>query len=95
MLPFSPFVNSWYAQSLIRSNPSVEADAFMHHLKKGSMGATHVAFAIVHSMDYLLTWNRTHLANATLQQALIEYCHYHQIHVPVICPPELLARPQT
>ena len=61
---------------------------------KAQLDATHVAFAIVHRMDYLLTWNCTHLANATLQKTLFEYCTYHRIHMPVICTPELLTKPQ-
>ncbi len=61
---------------------------------KAAMDATHVAFSIVHRMDYLLTWNCTHLANATLQKTLFEYCTYHHLHMPVICTPELLTKPQ-
>ena len=60
---------------------------------RAQMDATHVAFAIVHRMDYLLTWNCTHLANATLQKTLFEYCTYHHLHMPVICTPELLTKP--
>ncbi len=60
---------------------------------RAQMDATHVAFAIVHRMDYLLTWNCTHLANAILQRKLLEYCGYHGLHVPVICTPELLTKP--
>ena len=62
--------------------------------RTAEMDATHVAFAIVHRMDYLLTWNCTHLANATLQKTLFEYCSYYHIHMPVICTPELLTKPQ-
>jgi len=54
----------------------------------------HVAFAIVHRLDDLLTWNCTHLANATLQKTLFEYCTYHRLHMPVICTPELLTKPE-
>ena len=61
--------------------------------QKAQMDATHVAFAVVHRMDYLLTWNCTHLANATLQKTLFEYCTYHHLHMPVICTPELLTKP--
>ena len=39
---------------------------------RAQMDATHVAFAITHRMDYLLTWNCTHLANAILQRKLLE-----------------------
>jgi hypothetical protein len=62
---------------------------------KAKMDATHVAFAIVHRMDYLLTWNCTHMANASLQKTLFEYCTYHHLHMPVICTPELLTHPQS
>ena len=61
---------------------------------KAALDAAHVAFAIVHRMDYLLTWNCTHLADATLQKTLFEYCTYHRLHMPVICTPELLPKPE-
>lgn len=62
--------------------------------QKAEMDATHVAFAVVHRMDYLLTWNCTHLANATLQKTLFEYCTHHHLHMPVICTPEHLTKPE-
>jgi len=73
------------------------ADSIVHLLQlppKAEMDAIHVAFAIVHRMDYLLTWNCTHLANATLQKALFEFCTYHHLHMPVISTPELLTKPE-
>lgn len=57
---------------------------------KAALDAVHVAFAIVHRMDDLLRWNCTHLANATLQKTLFEYCTYRRLYMPVICTPELL-----
>lgn len=57
---------------------------------KAEADATHLALAILHRITYLLTWNCTHLANPVLQKELIDYCHYHRLHVPVICTPELL-----
>jgi len=54
--------------------------------------ASHLGLAIVHKMDYLLTWNCTHLANALLQKELLDFCGYHRLHVPVICTPETLIR---
>ncbi len=47
--------------------------------------------AILHRMDYLLTWNCTHLANASLQQDMMEYCHYHKLHDLIVCTPETLS----
>ncbi len=61
---------------------------------KAATDASHLALAIRHQIDYLLTWNCTHLANAVLQKELIDYCGYHQLHVPVICTPETLIKLQ-
>lgn len=52
--------------------------------------ASHLGMAILHRMDYLLTWNCTHLANATLQKDLHEYCLYHKLHFLIVCTPEPL-----
>jgi hypothetical protein len=57
---------------------------------KAVMDAFHVSFCIVHQMDYLLTWNCTHLANPVLQKELVEYCRYHDLHIPIICTPQSL-----
>jgi hypothetical protein len=63
---------------LLKIPPKAEADA------------THLALTILHRLTYLLSWNCTHLANPALQKELIEYCNYHQLHIPVVCTPELL-----
>jgi len=57
---------------------------------KAYTDASHLALAIVHRMDYLLTWNCTHLANAVLQKELLDYCGYHRLHVPIVCTPKTL-----
>lgn len=57
---------------------------------KAYTDASHLGLAILHRMDYVLTWNCTHLANAVLQKELLEYCMYHQLHVPVVCTPHTL-----
>lgn len=58
--------------------------------QKAVIDAAHLALAILHEMDYLLTWNCTHLANAVLQKELIDYCGYHELHFPIICTPRTL-----
>ncbi|NJM36990.1 MAG: type II toxin-antitoxin system VapC family toxin [Akkermansiaceae bacterium] len=58
--------------------------------EKARLDAAHLSMPIIHRMDYLLTWNCTHLANPVLQKILLEYCNYHSLHVPVICTPEHL-----
>lgn len=52
--------------------------------------AAHVAIAAAHGMDYLLTWNCTHMANAVNRpriEELITSCGY---RCPVICTPDEL-----
>ena len=58
---------------------------------RAATDAGHLSMAILHRMDYLLTWNCTHLANAILQKEMMDYCHYHKLHVPIVCTPETLS----
>jgi len=52
--------------------------------------ATHIAIATVHGMDYLLTWNCKHIANAQMQKAVAEICRVAGYEPPTICTPEEL-----
>ena len=42
--------------------------------ERAAIDALHVAIAAVHGMDYLLTWNCTHIANATLREPIESVC---------------------
>ena len=75
--------------------PEVEplAEALFRLLRlpvKAVIDASHLAMCILHRMDYLLTWNCTHLANPVLQKELVEYCRYNDLYIPIICTPEAL-----
>ena len=52
--------------------------------------ALHIALAAVHGMDFLLTWNCKHLANAQLLGAVSEILLQNGYASPVICTPEEL-----
>ena len=52
--------------------------------------ALHVAVAAVHGMDYLLSWNCTHIANATIRRAIDKQCRASGYDPPVICTPQEL-----
>jgi predicted nucleic acid-binding protein len=59
---------------------------------KAQIDALHIATATVNGMDYLLTWNCRHIANATHRTAMSEICVSAGYVMPVICTPlELLA----
>lgn len=52
--------------------------------------AAHIAICIVHGMDYLLTWNCTHIANAMYQPIIRDICDDFGFSIPVICTPDQL-----
>jgi predicted nucleic acid-binding protein len=68
-------------QLLTRSNLPPKAD----------VDAIHIAAATVHGMDYLLTWNCKHIANAKIRRKLAEICLDIGYELPILCTPyELL-----
>ena len=52
--------------------------------------AAHIAVATVNEMDYILTWNCKHLANAQIIRRLAFVCNRQGYSMPVICTPEEL-----
>jgi hypothetical protein len=58
--------------------------------EKAAPDAAHIAIAAVHSMDYLLTWNCSHIANAEIIPSIINVCVSHGFQCPIICTPEEL-----
>lgn len=57
---------------------------------RAAIDALHVALAAVHGMDYLLTWNCTHIANAALREPIGSVCRANGFEPPTICTPEEL-----
>jgi predicted nucleic acid-binding protein len=58
--------------------------------KKAVEDALHIAIAITHGVDYLLTWNCKHIANAEKQHTITAKCHKKDFKTPIICTPEEL-----
>ncbi len=59
--------------------------------EKAQIDALHIAVATVHGMDYLLTWNCHHIANARLRHQIESVCEANGYAAPIICTPlELL-----
>ncbi len=52
--------------------------------------AAHIAIAAFHNIDYLLTWNCRHLANAQVMRRISLVCDRLGRRMPVICTPEEL-----
>ncbi|MFH1195928.1 MAG: type II toxin-antitoxin system VapC family toxin [bacterium] len=52
--------------------------------------AFHISIATIHGMDYLLTWNCKHIANAVIRGRIEKACNEAGYIIPVICTPEEL-----
>ena len=52
--------------------------------------AYHIAIAAAGGMDYLLTWNMTHIANAALRKRIDQVCRLFEVEPPTICTPDEL-----
>lgn len=81
LLELNQAVRDLAGQFLARSNlPPKAAD-----------DAVHIATATVYDLDYLLTWNCKHIANAQIQRKLAEISLDFGYQLPIICTPyELL-----
>jgi predicted nucleic acid-binding protein len=54
---------------------------------KAADDAIHIAAATVHGLDYVLTWNCKHIANAQIQRKLAEISNSFRYKLPTICTP--------
>ena len=52
--------------------------------------ALHVAIAAVNGIEYLLTWNCTHIANAHTRPKIEATCRAFGYEPPIICTPQEL-----
>jgi predicted nucleic acid-binding protein len=52
--------------------------------------AAHIAIAAYYGIDFLLTWNSAHIANAALRPRIEEVCRRSGFRPPVLCTPDEL-----
>ncbi|MEX0725101.1 MAG: type II toxin-antitoxin system VapC family toxin [Planctomycetaceae bacterium] len=58
--------------------------------KNAEVDALHIAVAAVNGIEYLLTWNCTHIANASFQSRIEMICRSAGLEPPTICTPQQL-----
>ena len=58
--------------------------------QRAATDAAHIAIAAIHGMDFLMTWNCVHIANAIIARSVSQICRQHGLECPVICTPEEL-----
>jgi predicted nucleic acid-binding protein len=78
-------------------HPTVEVRAFTKQIltqgalpRKAADDALHIARAVVHGADYLLTWNCRHIDNARTKPEIRRLCQQAGYRFPEICTPEEL-----
>jgi hypothetical protein len=59
---------------------------------KAAADSLHIAIATINGMQYLLTWNCAHIANAELRVNIEAVCRDFGFQPPVICTPEELLK---
>jgi predicted nucleic acid-binding protein len=76
---------------------SEEAEALAEELiQRGAVpeaapeDALHIAIAVTNGVEYLLTWNCAHIANAAMRRAIDEVCVASGYRPTVLCTPEEL-----
>jgi hypothetical protein len=57
---------------------------------KARIDAIHIAVATINRMEYLVTWNLAHIANAAIRGKIEQTCRGAGLKAPVICTPEEL-----
>jgi hypothetical protein len=57
---------------------------------RAEVDALHIAIAVTNQVDYLLTWNCKHLANAALRHQIEHVCRAKGYEPVIICTPEEL-----
>jgi predicted nucleic acid-binding protein len=58
--------------------------------RRAAADAVHIATAAVHSIDFLLTWNSTHIANAELRPLVERARRDNGYAAPILCTPDEL-----
>ena len=61
--------------------------------EKARADAYHLALATEHGMDYLVSWNLTHIVSGGIVRRLQELNAVRGIRTPVLCTPEELMEP--
>jgi hypothetical protein len=57
---------------------------------QASVDATHVAVAACHRVDFVMTWNVAHIANAVLRRRMEAVCRTAGYDAPILCTPDEL-----
>jgi predicted nucleic acid-binding protein len=80
---------------VLRVNPVAQrlADSILRRAvlpSKAAADALHISLAAVNGMNFLITWNCTHIANGFILQSVNMLCRDAGFEPPIVCTPEEL-----
>jgi predicted nucleic acid-binding protein len=80
---------------VLRVNPVAQrlADSILRSAvlpSKAAADALHISLAAVNGMNFLITWNCTHIANGFVLQSVNMLCRDAGFEPPIVCTPEEL-----
>ena len=61
--------------------------------REAAADAAHIAIAVTNGVDYLVTWNFRHIANAAMRSRIERVCREAGYEPPTICTPNELMEP--
>ncbi len=59
--------------------------------QRSYVDSVHLALSVWHKIDYLISWNCKHIANAIVLHTLMEYNKNNSLFVPILCTPSELS----
>ncbi len=97
--PAAALERSEFLKVLAVLDVTEEVDSLAQKLAKGIqlpskavIDASHISTAAVNGVEYLVTWNCTHIANPALRHRIERICRDSGYEPPVICTPQELMR---
>jgi hypothetical protein len=87
--------------SLVKGIPELEINAEVINLskkyyelldipEKAKADATHLAIATIHEIDYLISWNCSHIVGARVRKTLENFNFKNGLYLPTLCTPQEL-----
>ena len=84
-------------EALTLLDATTDAEALAHELvdtcavpRQAADDAAHIAIAVTNGVDFLVTWNFRHIANAAMRTRIEQVCRGAGYEPPVICTPNEL-----
>ena len=81
--------------TFLENNPDIEELGLIYFKlfnipEKSKFDSLHLAITVWYKVDFLLSWNCKHIANANVNLKLREYNNKNDLFTPILCTPEEL-----